>query len=55
MNVDRATVFMLEKSLSSSSSLQMTFTEVKCMIRMYDVCMRQQGGGLGGKAPQMLV
>ena len=34
INVDLATVFMLEKSLSSSSSLQMTFIEVKCMIRM---------------------
>ena len=30
--IDLSTVFMLEKSVSSSSSLQMTFTEVKRMI-----------------------
>ena len=42
--VDLATVFMLEKSLSSSS-LQMTFTEVKCMIRMMYVAITRRGSG----------
>ena len=31
-NVDLATVFVQEESLSASSSLQVTFTEVKCMM-----------------------
>ena len=47
MNVDLATGFMLQKSLSSSSSLQMTFTEVKCMIRMMYVAKTRSPPDVG--------
>ena len=44
---------MLEKSLlSSSSSLQMTFTEVKCMIRMMYVAITKRGSG-GPRPPDV--
>ena len=52
-NVDLAAMFMLEESLSSSSSLQVTFTKVKCMIRMMYVTITRRGPG--GEAPQTLV
>ena len=54
MNVDLATELTLEKSLSSSSSLQTTFTEVKCMIHMMYVAITRREG-LGQEAPQTLV
>ena len=40
---------MLDESLSSSSSLAVTFTEIKCMIRMMCVAITRKGvwGGLG--------
>ena len=42
INIDLATVFMLEKSLSSSSSLQITSTEVKCMTRIMYVAITRR-------------
>ena len=44
---------MLEKILISSSSLQITFTEVKCMIRMMYVATTKRGVW-GAKPPRRL-
>ena len=43
LNVDLANVLMPEKSLSLSSSLQMTFTEVKCKMPMMHVAITRRG------------
>ena len=42
-NVDLTTVLMLEENLSSSSSLQVTLTEVKCMKHMMYVAITRRG------------
>ena len=43
LDCNTAIVFMPEKSLSSSSSFQMTFTKVKCMIPMMYVAITRRG------------
>ena len=52
INVDLATVFMLEESLSSLSSLKVTFTEVKCMIRMMYAAITKRKVVWGAKPPR---